>query len=305
MSPWSYLLRLKSSLWHHVYFENLHSGRRGGTQPFLLLVGSSTVYTGGWMTFCSLVDNCTISQKEQEICIGPWLQYCPVFWEVCLNIDIDHWYNERMVPWERKGPLLNEDAWKPRVHSLHGEVFFAFKYLKSCHGDSEGWDSETLQRTKRGPVGGNYQGADFSPILSTLITEAIHQWKELPSAVVSAPAGNIDQIIWLWECWVGGWVSWPPKTLPPQRLIDFMEICIWAKDSGINTLLGVMFWMLPESGMKQSMVCYAAIPKKKELRLHLGVLSNLLCLLFLVSWLKCKEILVGLCNSVADYTVFS
>lgn len=62
--------------------------------------------------------------------------------------------------------------------------------------------------------------------------------------------------------------------------------------------------MLLESGMKQSMVCYAAIPKKKELRFHLGVLSNLLCLLFLVSWLKCKEVLAGFSNSVADYTVF-
>lgn len=49
-----------------------------------------------------------------------------------------------------------------------------------------------LQRTKLGPVGGNYQGADFSPILSTLITEAIHQGKELPSAVVRAPAGSVD-----------------------------------------------------------------------------------------------------------------
>lgn len=32
-----------------------------------------------------------------------------------------------------------------------------------------------------------------------------------------------------------------PRTLPPQRLIDFMEICIWAKDSRMNTLLGVVF----------------------------------------------------------------
>lgn len=32
-----------------------------------------------------------------------------------------------------------------------------------------------LQRTKLGPVGGNNQGADFSPELATLITVAIHQ----------------------------------------------------------------------------------------------------------------------------------
>jgi hypothetical protein len=37
--------------------------------------------------------------------------------------------------------------------------------LRSCHGDDEGLDSEILQKTKLGPVGGNYQGAGFSPIL--------------------------------------------------------------------------------------------------------------------------------------------
>lgn len=45
------------------------------------------------------------------------------------------------------------------------KALIALKYLKSCHGDDKGLDPEMLQRIKLGPVGGNYQEADFSPIL--------------------------------------------------------------------------------------------------------------------------------------------
>lgn len=45
------------------------------------------------------------------------------------------------------------------------KALIALKYLQSCHGDDEGLYPEMLQRIKLGPVGGNYQEADFSPIL--------------------------------------------------------------------------------------------------------------------------------------------
>lgn len=57
--------------------------------------------------------------------------------------------------------------------------------------------------------------------------------------------------------------------------------------------------------MKQSMVSCVVIPQKEELRFHLGVLSNLLCLLFRVSQLKGEEVLAGFSNSVADCPVSS
>lgn len=52
------------------------------------------------------------------------------------------------------------------MYSLVKKALIALKYLKSCHGDDKGLDPEMLQRIKLGPVDGNYQEADFSPILA-------------------------------------------------------------------------------------------------------------------------------------------
>lgn len=55
---------------YNASFENFHPGRWDWTQLFLLLVVSSTFYTGGWITLCSLTDNSTFPQKEQEYLHG-------------------------------------------------------------------------------------------------------------------------------------------------------------------------------------------------------------------------------------------
>lgn len=87
------------------------------------------------------------------------------------------------------------------------KALIAFKYLKSCHGDNEGLRLWNAQRTKLGPVGGNYQEADLSLLLghcsnchSSSVEGAawnsgkLPKWRFLNTGWITS---------WLWECWRG------------------------------------------------------------------------------------------------------
>lgn len=140
-------------------------------------------------------------------------------------------------------------------------------------------DSEMLLRTKLGPVGGNYQEADFSPILehsnnchSSSVEGAAWKSGKLPKWSFL----NTGCIIsWLWECQMGGWASWPPRPLLPIRLIDFMEICICTRDGRINILHCTAFWMLAKLKIKKkknSVAYFFAFSKENDIGFHLGIL---------------------------------
>lgn len=141
-------------------------------------------------------------------------------------------------------------------------------------------DSEMLQRTKLGPVGGNYQEADFSLILehsnnchSSSVEGAAWNSGKLPMWRF-LNTGWINP--WLWECcgeWRGG-VVLTSKTPSAPKINWFygnLYLCKgwWVKYPALHCILEAG-WVRNEK--KKLMAYFFAFPKERDISFHLGIL---------------------------------